>query len=126
MSHIIDSSAWVEYLNGSEVGKKVSKILEKEKDIYIISIILSEVIRYVKRKKGNVELAYEALIKNSRLIEITPRIAKEAGIMHFEMREKSKDFPLADALIICTAKSFKSKIITKDSHFRKFKEAEMI
>lgn len=122
MKYIIDSSAWIEYLEGSKSGEEVSKILKKE-EVFVIPIIISEVISYVKRNKGNIEIAYESIIKNSKILEITPRIAKEAGLLHASKKEKGDNFPLADALILCSAMDCETKIITTDHHFKPFKEA---
>jgi predicted nucleic acid-binding protein len=106
-------------------GEKVNEILKKG-EIYVIPIIISEVVSYVKRKKGDAETAYESMIKNAKIIDITPRIAKEAGLLHAEMKEKGIDFPFADALILCSARENKTKIITTDNHFKSFKEAILI
>jgi predicted nucleic acid-binding protein len=125
MRCIVDSSAWIEYLSGSNAGEKVNEILKKG-EIYVIPIIISEVVSYVKRKKGDAETAYESMIKNAKIIDITPRIAKEAGLLHAEMKEKGIDFPFADALILCSARENKTRIITTDSHFKSFKEAILI
>ena len=126
MNYIIDSSAWVEYLKGSTGGKKVSEILKTNDEIYVIFPIISEVVSYIKRNKGNVETAYESIIKNAKIYEITPRIAKETGILHAEKKEKNENFPMVDSLIVCCAKAIQAKIITTDSHFKHFKEAIFI
>ncbi len=125
MRCIVDSSAWIEYLSGSNAGEKVNEILKKG-EIYIIPIIISEVVGYVKRRRRDAETAYESMIKNAKIIDITPRIAKEAGLLHAEMKEKSIDFPFADALILCSARENKTRIITADNHFKSFKEAILI
>lgn len=125
MKYIVDSSAWIEYLSGSKAGEKVNKVLKQE-EIYVIPIIISEVVSYVKRKKENTEVAYESIIKNAKIIDVTPRIAKEAGILHADMKEKGIDFPFADALILCSAKDNQTRIITTDKHFKSFKEAVLI
>ena len=122
-AHIIDTSAWIEYLEGSSKGEKVNKLLKTNEEIYIISIILSEVISKIRRSNSNVDLAYNSLIKNTKIFEITPRIAKEAGLLHAETRLRMPSFALADALIICAAKALKAKILTTDNHFKSFKEA---
>lgn len=123
MVYIIDTSAWIEYLEGSSRGEKVNELLTRHEGVYIIPIILSEVISKTKRLKGDTELAYNSLIKNTKIFEITPRIAKEAGLLHAETRLRIPSFALADSLIICAAKALKAKIITTDSHFKSFKEA---
>ena len=118
MKYIIDSSAWIEYLKGSETGKKVAQILEENNEIYIISLNISEVVSKVKRENSNSELAYEVLVSNANLIEITPIIAKKAGLLHAELKKKTKNISLADTLIMVAAKSISSKILTTDNHFK--------
>ncbi len=125
-SYIIDTSAWIEYLEGSESGEKINNILKSNEQTYIIPVILSELISKVKRSNGDVELAYHTLIKNSKILDITPRIAKEAGLLHAKIRLTLSNFSLTDATIICSAKTFKLKILTTDSHFNKYKEAIII
>jgi len=75
MRYIIDSSAWIEYLSGSKRGEEVSKFLKKE-ETFVIPIIISEVVSFVKRNNGNIEVAYDSIIKNAKIMEIAPRIAK--------------------------------------------------
>ncbi|MEK6844240.1 MAG: PIN domain-containing protein [Nanoarchaeota archaeon] len=123
--YIIDTSAWIEYLEGSQKGEAVNKFLKNEQ-IFIIPIIISEVVSKAKRLNRNIDLAYSSLIKNSKVFEITPRIAKEAGLLHAETRLKIPSFALADATIICSARAFKAKILTTDNHFKSFKEAIII
>lgn len=123
MACIIDTSAWIEYLEGSAKGEKIHEILKGKEEIFILPIIIAEVISKTKKKKGNIEIAYNALISNTKTFEITPRIAKESGILHAQTKAKLQSFALADALIICAARFLKAKIITLDYHFKLFKEA---
>lgn len=122
MIYLIDSSAWIDYLRGSELGKKVREILLEENEVYVISIIISEVVSKIKRDNGDVEIAYRSIISNSKIAEITPKISKEAGLLHADMKNKIKGFGLVDSLIISVAKKLNAKILTKDEHFKKFKE----
>ena len=126
MKYILDSSAWIEYLNGSSNGQKVYELINNDKDeIFIIPEVISEVIRYVARKKGNKEIAYESIIKNSKIISVTPRIAKDAGSLCIEKNEY-QNFPLIDSLIVCSARSINAKIVTKDTHFKPFKNVRFL
>ncbi|MEX2017616.1 MAG: PIN domain-containing protein [Candidatus Pacearchaeota archaeon] len=123
MKYIIDTSAWIEYLDGSKSGEKVNKILKENNEIYVISVIISEVVSKVKRKGGNADLAYDCIIKNSKVFDITPKISKKIGILHAQLKNKMPSFSLADASIICSAESINAKILTKDFHFKDFKES---
>jgi predicted nucleic acid-binding protein len=126
MRYLIDTSAWIEYLNGSKAGEEVSKVLKGENEIYVISLIISEVVSKVRRNKGNIELAYDCIIKNSKIFDITPKISKKIGILHAETRVKIPDFSLADASIVCSAEEIDARILTKDSHFKGFKGTVLI
>lgn len=123
MRYLIDSSAWIEYFSGSKEGEKVNEVLNHDNEIYVISPIISEVIRNIRTKNKDYELAYESIIKNSKIFAITPKIAKEAGLMNVELRKRFTNFPLIDTLIICSAKELNAKILTTDNHFKHFKEA---
>ena len=123
MKILIDSSAWIEYLEGSTKGEKVREIFSGDNELYVLNFIISEVISKIKRKNMNEELAYRAIITNSKVLNLTPRIAKNAGLLHAEMKKKIKDFGLADALILATAREMNMKVLTEDKHFKKFKEA---
>lgn len=127
MKYLLDTSAWIEYLEGSQIGEKVSKILQSsECEIVTISLIIAETISKVKRKGGDVESAYNILTSSSVLIDTDKRIAKESGILHAKEKEKNDKFSLADAIIATTAKAHNLKIVTKDTHFKYFKEAILL
>ena len=126
MNYIIDSSLWIDYLSGGKTGARINEIIEGNNEIYVISLIIAEVVSKVKRAKRNIELAYESIIKNAKVIEIKPRVAKEAGLLHAIMKEKFGSFPLIDTIIICSAQVLKAKILTKDAHFKSFKEAVVL
>ncbi len=126
MKYIIDSYAWVEYLDGSTLGEKVKKILEGNNEIFSLNLTISEVVSKVKRKNGNIDTAYNAINSISKVAEITPEIAKKAGEFHAEIRKRIKDFGLVDSLILTLARELNARIVTGDEHFRGFKEAVFI
>ena len=81
MKYLIDAYAWIEYLEGSKKGEIVNNYLESEDEIIILPITIAEVVSKVKRKNGNFELAYNIMISKSKVIETTPKISKNAGIL---------------------------------------------
>jgi len=125
MKYIIDSYAWIEYLEGSKAGEKVNQIINSDNEIYILPITIAELVSKAKRRNSNHQLMYESVIK-SKILNISPKIAREAGLLHAEMRKKFDQFGIVDAILISTAKEIKAKIITGDNHFKQFKEAIII
>ena len=126
MKLLVDAHSWIEYLEGSSSGEKLSKLLNEENEIYVLSITISEVVSKVKRSDKDSELAYDSIIKNSRILELTPRIAKEAGILHADIRKKNSSFGIVDSLLISSAKSINAKVVTGDRHFKQFNNVIII
>jgi predicted nucleic acid-binding protein len=124
--HVIDAYAWIEYLDGTNAGRKVTAILENNYDIYTCAVTLAEVVSKVARKGKDAKIAYDVLLSNSQIVSVDDELSLQAGLLHCEMRKTAKDFGLADAYVLATARRLKSKILTGDAHFKPLKEAIMI
>jgi len=123
MKIIMDAYAWIEYLDGTKKGLKVKEFLMQPNEIYTSSFTIAEVISRSKRQEKNTDLVYQALSINSKIIQITPKIARDAGLFHAEMHKKIRDFGLIDSLLLVLARRLNAKILTGDKHFKQFKEA---
>ena len=124
--YVIDAYAWIEYLDGTEAGKKVTAILENNNDTYTCAVTLAEVVSKVARKNKDAKIAHDVLLSNSQIVCVDEELSLQAGLLHSEMRKTAKDFGLADAYILATAIKLKAKILTGDTHFKPIKEAVMI
>ena len=123
----VDSYAWIEYLNGTKAGLKVKRILEaKNNTILTTCINLVEVVSKAKREGKDADFATNALLSLSRVLAIGTRQARNAGMLHAEMRRKIADFGLADAFVLAIAREQKAKIVTGDEHFRNVNDSVMI
>ena len=127
MRFLLDSSAWIEYILGSSKGEEVFEILKQNQDeVYSLSLILAEIVSKFKREKQDFSLAFRIISSNSRILEVSPEIAKEAGLLHAEMKQKKRDFGLIDAIIWAVAKKLNTKLVTCDSHFKSFKDVILL
>ena len=126
MRYLIDSWAWIEYLDGTKNGLKVKEILTQENEVFTLILSLAEIISRAKRKEKDIEGVENAILVNSKIINVNVEIAKNAGLLHAEMRKTIKDFGLIDAFVLLTARELKAKVLTGDKHFKNFKEAILI
>jgi len=124
--YVVDAYAWVEYLRGSDKGERVKKILEGDNEVYTCSVTLAEVISKVVRSGLSQDIAYQAITLNSRVIGVDAELSKEAGILHAEVRNKVRDFSLADAYVLACSKRLRAKILTGDPHFKDMPESIII
>ena len=126
-SYVVDAWAWIEYLIGSEYGASLNEILEDENaEVYTCAVTLSEVISKVAREGKDIEVAYSLLLNNSQIVNADEELSKSAGLVHAEMRQKEKDFGLANSYVLATARKLKTKILTGDPHFKNVTDAVLI
>jgi len=123
MKILIDSSAWVEYLEGSNLGVKIRELILGEEELLSTPTIIAEVISNAERSNHNTDLIYKIIIGNTSIINLDAESAKEAGILHAKLSKESNNFGLGDAIILVSARKIGAKIITKDKHFKNCKEA---
>ena len=114
---IIDSYGWIEYFSEGKSAKKYAGYIENAKPQNFISptIILYEVYKKIL-SVYNEEKAMEAAahIKfATKLIDLSDNLAISAA----EISLKHK-LPMADAIILTTAKNNNAKVITSDNHFK--------
>jgi len=124
--YVVDSYAWIEYLDGTEIGRKVSDLIKENNEIFTCVLTIAEVVSKAARKGKDVKIAYDVLNSNSKIIDADEELSLRVGLLHFEMRKTVKDFGLADAYILATAGKLKAKILTGDIHFKNMKEAVLI
>lgn len=125
--YVIDAYAWIEYLRGSRAGEKVKAVFEEENsEIYTCAVTIAEVVSKTAREGQNVEVAYRILLNNSQVVNVDEEVSKRAGLLHAEMRRKERNFGLADAYVLATARRLESKILTGDLHFASVKDAVLI
>lgn len=124
--HVIDAYAWIEYLDGSEAGHKVNDLLDKNDETYTCALTIAEVVSKVARKGKDSRIAFDVLLSNSHVVDVDEELSLHAGLLHSEMRTAVKDFGLADAFVLATARKMKAKILTGDPHFKNVKEAVML
>src|SRR3989338_10086627 len=119
MKYVIDAHAWIEYFLGTDKGNEVKKVLESEDNEIFSSIItIAEVVSITKRENRDAEQKYIDMINLSKIYGINSIFAKEAGILHAETKKEIKDFGLADAFVLLTARKLNAKIVTGDPHVK--------
>jgi predicted nucleic acid-binding protein len=121
----IDSSAWIEYFMGTKKGSEVKKIIGGSDITYTSPTVVAEVYSKSIRTDG-LERADERasfILDRCVFVATDEEIATSAGKIHGETKPKIKDFGLADAFVLATARSRGVKVLTGDPHFKHFGDA---
>lgn len=123
--YVIDSWAWLEYLDGTKKGAEVEKYLKKG-EIFTNIVTITEVISRVQRKGMDTDVALSAMGSLSQIVNLNVLFVKETGLLHATIKKNRTNFSFGDAFALNTAKSMHAKVITGDPDFSGLREAVLI
>ncbi|HBG07875.1 MAG: twitching motility protein PilT [Geobacteraceae bacterium GWC2_58_44] len=111
--NVVDSSAWLEYLaDGPNAGLFATPLKERTA-LVVPSITIYEVFKVVCRQRGeDAALQAAALMQQGRVIELSPSLAMVAAKTSLELA-----LPMADSIILATARLHNALLWTQDDHF---------
>jgi predicted nucleic acid-binding protein len=123
--YVIDSWAWMEYLDGSDIGRK-AKVNIEGGNAFTNMVTLAEVVSRVSRGGGDADIAFNSILSLSRIIFGDIEFTKDVGQLHSAIKKSKSNFSLADAFALQTARKLHAKVLTGDPDFKGIKEAEML
>lgn len=111
--NVVDSSAWLEYFADGPNAAYFAKPIEAVSDLIVPSITLLEVFKriYQQRDEGNALQAI-ALMGQGRVVDLDAPLALSAAKLGTELT-----LPLADSIILATARMFDAILWTQDADF---------
>lgn len=119
---VIDTWAWIEYLEETPAGRKVKEILDDPRnELYVSPIIIAE-LRSKARRRGLDVTVVSGATAMATVVPIDRALGEAAGETHAQRRKADPDYPLADAFVLETARKVNAKVVTGDPHFRGMKE----
>jgi len=111
--NVVDSSAWLEYFVDGPNADAFSQAVEAIDQLIVPTICLYEVFKIVLRQRGeSAALSAIALMRQGRVIPLTERIALLAADLSLQTR-----LPMADSVILATARVHGAHIWTQDEDF---------
>lgn len=124
---IVDSWAWMEYLQGSLPGAKLRDHLnDASNDFLTHAVTLAEIISKVRRRGKDPDMAWKVITSNSKILSAGVSDAMDAGLLHAEIKSKNSSFSLADAFVLSSSKKMGAKVLTGDPDFKGLPGAVMI
>ena len=121
---ILDTSAWIEYLSGTNKGRKIKELIV---DMNIIStgMIVAELIAKHIREEQPLEMVSQAL-QEVNYVAIDYDVGYLTAQIYTNQRKINPKFGLIDAHIIAISRISGAKIITCDNDFNGIKNATII
>jgi len=111
--NVVDSSAWLEYFADGSNAKTFAPAIEATDELIVPTICLYEVFKSVLRQRDeSAALSAIALMRQGQVIPLTERIALLAADLSLQTR-----LPMADSVILATARVHRAHIWTQDADF---------
>jgi predicted nucleic acid-binding protein len=112
--NIIDSSAWLTYFAGESQSKHFIELFNDPETFIVPTITIYEVFKVVLREAGeNEALQAIAAMKKGKVVDLTQSLALSASKLSLKHR-----LPMADSIILATAKLYNAVVWTLDSDFQ--------
>ena len=111
--NVVDSSGWLEYLADAGNSEFFRAAIEDTESLLVPSLSIYEVFKRVSQQRSEDEaLRAIALMQQARVVDLTAHLAMASARLSLFER-----LPLADSVILATARAFDATLWTQDSDF---------
>ena len=125
--YIIDTYAWIEYLNGTSKGEILRKLFNNIGNKFItMECCLAELKGYCLKNNFNFDKMHSMVKKNSLIFPVLIEHWLDAAEIKSKMRKKFKDFGLIDSILIAKQRELSCKIISGENHFKELNDVVYI
>ena len=112
--NVVDSSGWLEYFANGSNADFFAPAITDEPNLVVPTICMFEVFKRLSIQRGK-EAALQAMgmLYRGQLAALSDEIALQAALISLEHK-----LPLADSIILATARTHKATLWTQDEHFK--------
>lgn len=112
--NVVDSSGWLEFFADGPNAGFFAPPLEQTEELVVPVITLYEVYKVVRRQRDESDaLQAIAQMQQGRVVNLDTSLAVEAGRISLDL-----GLPMADSIILATARRFGATLYTQDADFR--------
>ncbi|MRR12522.1 type II toxin-antitoxin system VapC family toxin [bacterium] len=111
--NVVDSSGWVEYFAAGPFADFYAHVIEATDELIVPTITIYEVYKTIARRRGE-DNALTAIMEmhQGHVVELTAPLAVNAATLSLDSQ-----LPMADAIILATARKYSATLWTQDAHF---------
>ena len=120
--NVVDSSGWLEDLADGPNADLFAPAIEATSELVVPSLSIYEVFKRVLSQRGEGEALQTAmLMQQGRVVDLTASLALNAAKLSVEAK-----LPLADSVILLTARAHDATLWTQDEDFRGLDSVEYV
>ena len=120
--NVVDSSGWLEYFANAPNAQFFAPAIEDAEHLVVPTITLFEVFKRIAQQCGEWEaLTAATAMRRGIVAELTAPLAVAAAQVSVQ-----HDLPLADSIILASARSYQATLWTQDAGFRNLEGVQYI
>lgn len=111
--NVVDSSGWLEYFAAGPNAGFFAGAIEDADALVVPSICIYEVFKRILQQRDEADgLVAVALMRQGKVVELTQALALAAAKLSLQHR-----LPMADSVILATARAHDARLWTQDADF---------
>ncbi len=115
--NVVDSCGWLEYFSDGPNAGYFAKPIQETINLIVPTLSMYEVFKVALREKGeDAALQAVAIMKQGKAVGLNTNLAIQAAKISFDLK-----MPMADAIILTTARSYQATVWTQDDDFAKIR-----
>ncbi|MDE1870910.1 MAG: PIN domain-containing protein [Candidatus Micrarchaeota archaeon] len=108
---LLDTSAWIEFFNGSKKGQRVKEML-RSNVCYTSIVTVAEVTNWALKEGRNINYLLNTIEQLSSVIKLDKEISSLAGRFVYEGKRAGKTLGVLNPFILATGTIYGLKILT--------------
>ncbi len=111
--NVVDSCAWLEYFAAGPNADFFSSAIEASEELVVPSLTIFEVFKRILQQRNEADaLRAIGVMRQGRVIDLNDSLALSAARLSVDLK-----LPLADSIILATARQHSAQLWTQDAHF---------
>ena len=119
---VVDSSGWIELFTNGPLADQFMAVLDAEAALVVPAISILEVFKWVLREHSEAQaIQAAAVMQRGLVVDLYSRLAIAAAQLSHALR-----LPMADSIILATARSHQARLYTMDSDFQGLNDVQLL
>lgn len=112
--NVVDSSGWLEYFSGEGNADFFAPAIEDTENLLVPVICVYEVFKRIMQQRDvTVARANVSDMHEGKIIDLDVSLSMSAAHISLEFK-----LPMADSIILATARAYNATLWTQDEHFK--------
>lgn len=111
--NVVDSCGWLEYFADGPNAEAFEAVLVKREELIVPALSIFEVFKRVLQQRDEADaIQAVALMQQGDVVDLDASLAMTAARISYELK-----MPMADSIILATARRFHATLWTQDADF---------